>query len=82
MMAKEIIEMLKKLIAKILKVDIDDVGPQAEFLSDLGAESLDMVELIMSTEEMFDGDIEITDEEYEKIITVQDYFNLVEKKIS
>jgi acyl carrier protein len=82
MLSEKIVEMLKKLIAEKLDVDIDDVVPQAEFITDLGTESLAMVELIMSVEELFDNDIEISDEENEMIVTVQDIFDLVEKKIS
>jgi len=61
---------VKKIIAEKLSVDLSDVVPEASFVDDLGADSLDLVELIMSMEEDFD--IEISDEDSEKMITVQD----------
>ena len=61
---------VKKIIAEKLSVDLSDVVPDASFVDDLGADSLDLVELIMSMEEDFD--IEISDEDSEKMITVQD----------
>lgn len=61
---------IKKIIAEKLSVDLSDVVPEASFVDDLGADSLDLVELIMSMEEEFD--IEISDEDSEKMITVQD----------
>ncbi|MDM8539933.1 acyl carrier protein [Desulfococcaceae bacterium HSG7] len=61
---------VKKIIAEKLSVDLSDVVPEASFVDDLGADSLDLVELIMSMEEEFD--IEISDEDSEKMITVQD----------
>ncbi len=82
MIAKEITEMLKKLIAEKTEVDIADVIPEAEFVNDLGADSLAMFELFLSAEELFDNDIELSDEEKERVVTVQDLFDLVEKKIS
>ena len=61
---------VKKIIAEKLGVDLDEVVPSASFVDDLGADSLDLVELIMSMEEEFD--IDIPDEDAEKILTVQD----------
>lgn len=61
---------VKKIIAEKLSVDLDDIVPGASFVDDLGADSLDLVELIMSMEEEFD--IDIPDEDAEKILTVQD----------
>ena len=61
---------VKKIIAEKLSVDLEDVLPEASFVDDLGADSLDLVELIMSMEEEFD--IEISDEDAEKIATVKD----------
>ncbi|MDZ7640995.1 MAG: acyl carrier protein [Desulfurivibrio sp.] len=58
------------IIAEQLSVDKDKVVPKASFIDDLGADSLDLVELIMAMEEAFD--IEIADEVAEKITTVQD----------
>ncbi len=61
---------LVDIIAEQLSVDKDKVVPAASFVDDLGADSLDLVELIMAMEEAFD--IEIADEVAEKITTVQD----------
>ena len=61
---------VKKIIAEKLSVDLEEVVPEASFVDDLGADSLDLVELIMSMEEEFD--IDISDEEAEKLVTVKD----------
>lgn len=66
---------VKKIIAEKLGVDLSEVVPEASFVDDLGADSLDLVELIMSMEEEFDTDI--SDEDAEKIQTVQDAINFV-----
>jgi len=60
---------VKKLIAEKLNVDISDVVPKASLIDDLGADSLAIVELIMTMEEEFD--IEVPDEDAEKLATVQ-----------
>ncbi len=67
---------VKKIIAEKLGVDLEEVVPEASFVDDLGADSLDLVELIMSMEEEFDTDI--PDEDAEKIQTVQDAINFVQ----
>ncbi len=67
------------IIAEQLSVDKEKVVPAASFIDDLGADSLDLVELIMAMEEEFD--VEIPDEDAEKITTVQlaiDYLNKVQ----
>ena len=61
---------VKKIIAEKLSVDLSEVVPEASFVDDLGADSLDLVELIMSMEEEFD--VEISDEDAEKITRVKD----------
>jgi acyl carrier protein len=61
---------LKKIIADQLSVSEDDVVPEASFIDDLNADSLDLVELIMSLEEEFS--VKISDEDAAKILTVQD----------
>jgi acyl carrier protein len=61
---------VKKIIAEKLSVDLDEVVPDASFVDDLGADSLDLVELIMSMEEEFD--VDISDEDAEKIVCVKD----------
>lgn len=65
------------IIVEQLSVDQDKVVSAASFVDDLGADSLDLVELIMAMEEEFD--VEIPDEEAEKITTVQDAINFVDK---
>jgi acyl carrier protein len=66
---------VKKIISQKLGVDITDVTPQSKFVDDLGADSLDLVELIMSMEEEFE--IDIPDEEAEKLESVQDAINYI-----
>ncbi|MBC2714155.1 MAG: acyl carrier protein [Desulfobacteraceae bacterium] len=61
---------VKKLIAEKLDVDISDVVPDASLIDDLGADSLAIVELIMTMEEEFD--IEVPDEDAEKLATVKE----------
>ena len=61
---------VKKIIAEKLSVELDEVVAEASFVDDLGADSLDLVELIMSMEEEFD--IDISDEDAEQIATVKD----------
>jgi acyl carrier protein len=67
---------VRKIIAEKLSVDLDEVIPEASFVDDLGADSLDLVELIMSMEEAFD--IEISDEDAEKMVLVQDALDYIE----
>jgi len=66
-------EKVKQMVAEKLSVEIEEVVPEASFVDDLGADSLDLVELIMAMEEAFD--IEVPDEEAEKLQTVQDAIN-------
>ncbi len=68
---------VKKIIAEKLSVDLNEVVPEASFVDDLGADSLDLVELIMSMEEEFD--IEIADEDAEKMLTVKDAMDYIDK---
>ena len=63
-------EKVKKIIVDQLGVDVAEVTPEASFIEDLGADSLDTVELVMALEEEFG--LEIPDEEAEKIATVKD----------
>ncbi len=66
---------LKEIIAEQLGISEDEIVPEASFVDDLGADSLDLVELIMALEEEFD--MEISDEDAEKIQTVQDAINYI-----
>ncbi|ANF62053.1 acyl carrier protein [[Haemophilus] ducreyi] len=70
-------ERVKKIIVDQLGVKAEDVKPEASFIEDLGADSLDTVELVMALEEEFD--IEVPDEEAEKITTVQSAIDYVAK---
>jgi acyl carrier protein len=65
-----VFEKVKKIIVEQLGVEEDDIAMESSFIDDLGADSLDIVELIMALEEEFD--IEIPDNEAEKITTVGD----------
>ena len=69
-------ERVKKIIVEQLGVKEEDVKPEASFVEDLGADSLDTVELVMALEEEFD--LEIPDEEAEKITTVQSAIDYVQ----
>ena len=69
-------ERIKQIVAEQLGVDEDQVTKEASFMDDLGADSLDTVELVMALEEEFD--IEISDEDAEKIQTVQNAIDYVE----
>ncbi len=68
-------EKVKKIICEQLDVPEKDVVPEASFVDDLGADSLDQVELIMAMEEEFD--LSIPDEDAEKIATVQDAIDYI-----
>ena len=70
-------EKIAKIIAEKLSVELDEVVGQASFVDDLGADSLDLVELIMAMEEVFDT--EISDEDAEKLQTVQDAINYIKE---
>jgi acyl carrier protein len=70
-----VFERVRKIIAEQLGVDEAEIKPETSFVEDLNADSLDLVELIMSLEEEFSKEgktIEISDEDAEKIVTVQD----------
>jgi acyl carrier protein len=68
-------ERVKKIVCEQLGAKEEDVTPQASFVDDLGADSLDTVELVMALEEEFET--EIPDEEAEKLATVQDAIDYV-----
>jgi acyl carrier protein len=73
-------ERLKKIVVEQLGADEDEVKPEASFVDDLNADSLDLVELIMSLEEEFGT--EISDEDAEKIRTVQDAVDYIDEHSS
>ena len=78
-----IFDRVKKIIVEQLGVDEKEVVPTASFVDDLGADSLDLVELIMSLEEAFstpERKIEIPDEAAEKIITIQDAIDYLKEQ--
>ncbi len=72
-------ERLIEIIANQLGVDAENVTPDASFMEDLGADSLDTVELVMALEEEFD--LEIPDSDAEKIQTVQDALNYLDEHV-
>ena len=72
-----VIDKVKQIIIDQLSVEENEVTPTASFVDDLGADSLDRVELIMALEEAFD--LEIPDEQAEQIKTVQDAVDYIEK---
>jgi acyl carrier protein len=71
-------EKVKEIIAKQLGVNAAEVTPEASFVEDLGADSLDTVELVMAFEESFN--IEIPDEDAEKIVKVKDAVEYIKNK--
>jgi acyl carrier protein len=73
-------EKVKSIIVEQLGVDAEEVTPTASFTDDLGADSLDIVELVMAFEEEFG--IEIPDEDAENISTVQDSITYIEQHVS
>ncbi len=79
MSQSETFDKVKKIVAEQLSVDADTVTPQSNFANDLGADSLDTVELVMALEEEFD--IEIPDEAAEKITTVQEAVDYINSKV-
>jgi acyl carrier protein len=77
--AKTVEEKVKNIIVEQLGVEPEQVKPEAQFVNDLGADSLDTVELIMALEEEFD--IEIPDEQAEKIKTVGEALEHIKSKV-
>ena len=76
-MMSSVLDRVKKVVIEQLNVEEDQVKPEANFQQDLGADSLDTVELVMALEEEFG--CEIPDEDAEKIATIQDAVNYVER---
>lgn len=80
MSSEEIMEKVKKIIVEQLGVSETSVTAEASFIDDLGADSLDIVELIMALEEEFD--IEIPDSEAEKVATVGDVVDYIKNHVA
>jgi acyl carrier protein len=78
MSTSTVAERVKQIIVEQLGVDENQVDPSASFVDDLGADSLDIVELVMAFEEAFD--LDIPDEDAEKIKTVKDAIDYIEAK--
>lgn len=72
-------EKLQKIIAEVLNLSEEEIRPDSTFVDDLGADSLDVFQIIMGIEEGFD--IEIDNEEAEKITTVQDAVDQIKKAV-
>ena len=72
-------EKLQDIIADVLNVQKEEIQPETTFVDDLGADSLDIFQIIMGIEEEFD--IEIDNEEAEKIVTVQDAVDQIKKAV-
>ena len=79
MKMEEVQQKLKEIVMDRLNADEDQIKPEASFVEDLGADSLDIVELIMGIEEEFD--IEIPDEDAEKLTTVGEAMAYVKTKL-
>jgi len=78
-----VFERVRKIIAEQLGVEESEITPETSFVDDLNADSLDLVELIMSLEEEFSKEgkaVEISDEDAEKIATVQDAVNFIKEQ--
>ena len=69
---------LKEILVDVLGVEEDSIKPESKFVEDLGADSLDLVELIMAFEDKFGK--EISDEEAEKMVTVKDVLDYIDSK--
>ena len=76
-MNQEIFDKIKEIVADLLDIDPETIKPESKFQADLGADSLDLVELIMEFEERFGG--EISDEDAQKITTVGEAVKYVEE---
>ncbi|MFC1997394.1 acyl carrier protein [Chloroflexota bacterium] len=78
-MNQEIFEKIQEIVADLLDIDPEKITPESKFQADLGADSLDLVELIMEFEEQFGG--EISDEDAQKITTVGEAVKYVEERM-
>ncbi len=73
-------EKLKKIIAEVLNVDPEEITPESTFMDDLGADSLDVYQIIMGIEEEFD--IEVAPENAEKITTVEEAVDMIKSTVN
>ena len=78
MTMEEIFKTMQDLIAEQFAIDADEISMDSSFVDDLGADSVDLVELVMAMEEEFD--IEIADDDAQKILKVQDAISYIESK--
>ncbi len=79
MSSEEVLEKVKEIIVEQLGVSDSSITMEASFIDDLGADSLDIVELIMALEEEFD--IEIPDSDAEKVVTVEDVVEYIKENV-
>ncbi len=79
MSSEEVFEKIKRIIVDLLQVSEDTVTMESHFIDDLGADSLDLVELIMGIEEEFN--IEIPDGDAEKVVTVGDVVEYIKENV-
>lgn len=79
-MAASVQTRVKEIVCEQLGVSAEEVTPEASFIEDLGADSLDIVELVMALEEEYE--MEISDEDAEKIKTVRDAVDYIDKHVS
>jgi acyl carrier protein len=79
-MANNVEKRVKEIIVEQLGVNENEVTPEAKFVDDLGADSLDLVELVMALEEEYN--MEISDEDAEKILTVGDAIDYIQKHVA
>lgn len=75
-MSLSVFEKLQKLISEQLEIDVDDIAADSELINDLGADSLDIVDLVMSIEDEFE--VEVPDEAVESMKTVDDAVKYIE----
>lgn len=73
-------EKIQKIIAEVLNMELEDITIDSTFVDDMGADSLDVFQIIMGIEEEFD--IEIANEDAEKIVTVRDAVELIKNEIN
>ena len=73
-------EKLKKIIAEVLNVDPEEITPESTFMDDLGADSLDVYQIIMGIEEEFD--VEVAPEKAEKITTVEEAVDMIKSTVN